>query len=146
MAVGIAVGAGIAEPIARAIEADFRLMGYLFFIGPAYCLITGAALVSPEAPRRFLLPPAALLSGAILGLSIPLVNSRPTEIEFAAGALAAGLALVLVPLLLLSRVEWAGLRIVGRVFGSWLIALGLMLIGLQVARVSPAVASYIGLI
>jgi hypothetical protein len=147
MAFGIVVGAGLAEPIARAIETDFRLMGYLFFIGPAYCLVTGAALVSPDAVRRLLLPVAALLSGAILGLSIPLVNPRAAEIEFATGALLAGLALVLVPLMLLAQVQWPGLRIIGRILGSWLIALGLMQIGLQIARIQPdaAAAAYIGL-
>jgi hypothetical protein len=151
----IGLGAVLAQPLARAIEADFRAMHYLFLVGPAYCMATGLALLAPARLRPFALALVAVFSGAVLGLVVPLNQPTLAEVEFAAGAVATGIGLALVPLLLLLGLEWPGLRIVMRILGSWLVAIGIMLAGLELARIKgtadgsmPALlpSAYIGLI
>jgi hypothetical protein len=77
---------------------------------------------------------AGLCSGMILGLGIGPGSLGPTGVEYAAGVLLAGAGLLVLPPLLLQSFEGGWRAIAGRIFGSWLLAIGFMLVGLEIAR------------
>jgi hypothetical protein len=104
----------------------------LLLIGPACCAITGLALVSPAAVRAWLLPPGTLASAVVLGMVMNFSDPTVEEQGFAAGAILCGVWLVAVPYLLWRRFEQPWFHIPGRIFGSWLIAIGVMIGALYV--------------
>ncbi len=99
------------------------------FIGPLCCVVIGLALASPAGLRGWTVPTAAALSGAGLGFLIALHGPATGDGRFFGGAAAAGLWLIMIPPLLLRRVDASWLTIGGRVVASWLIAIGLLLGG-----------------
>jgi hypothetical protein len=134
LAFGIGTGAVLGEQLAAMIEENAGVAGYAILIGPIYCAATGVALTVPAALRHLALPLAALSAGVVLGLPIVADSLSRAQVEFSAGALLAGIGLVLVPLLLLRPFAWSGVAIAGRILGAWLIAIGLMLLTLELTR------------
>ena len=96
--------------------------------------MTGVALAAPAALRAWALPPAALAAGVALGLPIVADSMSRAQVEFTTGALLSGIGLVLAPLLLLWPLVWSGAIIAGRILGAWLIAIGLMLLTVELIR------------
>jgi hypothetical protein len=111
------------------ITAAPGLHSLFVYIGPLCCVAAGLALASPAGLRAWTVSAAAALSGAALGFLIALHNPAIGDVRFSSGAAAAGLWLVAAPPVLLRHVDGSWLAIGGRVFASWLIAMGLMLGG-----------------
>jgi hypothetical protein len=129
--VGLGLGAVAGARIAAAIEEDFTLVTYLFMLGPLFCLAVGGALVAPTGVRVFALPAAALLSGLVLAVGLLAELPGALGAEYLAGAALAIFAAILVPLLILRDIRSPGLSVATRIAGSWLIAIGLMLLALE---------------
>jgi hypothetical protein len=130
---GLGLGGIVADRLAAAIEADFTLIRYVFLVGPTYCVVTGLALLAPAAARTWTVPVATMSAGTVLGLGIGGGYLGLANAEFAAGVVLAGACAVVLPLLLLRRFEGGWHGIVGRIFGSWLVAIGLMVGGLELS-------------
>jgi hypothetical protein len=99
------------------------------YIGPLCCVTAGMALASPAGLRAWTVSAAAAWSGAALGILIALHNPSTGDLRFSSGAAAVGLWLIAAPPVLLRHVDGSWLTIGGRVFASWLMAIGLMLGG-----------------
>jgi hypothetical protein len=96
--------------------------------GPISCLAVGVVLAAPTGLRSWLLFPAAIMVGAMLAIGIKLVDPSFHDPDFLRGALAASLWLVGAVGLTVHLVHARWLGIAARIFGSWLIAIGLMLV------------------
>jgi hypothetical protein len=129
--VGGSVGCLAGARLAAMIEEDFTIAAYLFMIGPLQCLVVGIALLAPQGWRATSLPFAAAACGAVLGIGALADLPGAFGTEYLAGAALAVLSLMLVPSLLLREVRWPGLAVVTRIAGSWLTAIGLMLLALE---------------
>jgi hypothetical protein len=129
--VGLGLGAVAGARIATAIEEDFTLVTYLFTLGPLLCLAVGGALVAPRTVRGFASPAAAFLSGLVLAVGLLAELPGALGAEYLAGSALAILAAILVPLLILRDIRSPGLSVATRIAGSWLIAIGLMLLALE---------------
>jgi hypothetical protein len=130
---GLGLGGIVADRLAVAIEADFTLIRYVFLVGPTYCVVTGLALLAPAAARTWTVPVATMSAGTVLGLAIGGGYLGLANAEFAAGVVLAGACAVVLPLLLLRWFEGGWHGIAGRIFGSWLVAIGLMVGGLELS-------------
>lgn len=95
--------------------------------GPVSCLAVGVVLAVPPGLRSWLLPPAAVVTGAMLAVGIKLVDPSFHDPDFLRGALAASLWLVAAVGLTVHLISGRWLGIAVRIFGSWLVAIGLML-------------------
>ena len=124
-ALGLLGEARLLSPMAAVPDLHFLFV----FIGPLCCIAIGLALVSPAGLRAATVPAAAALSGAALGFLAALHDPTPGDGWFSGGAAAAGLWLIAAPAVLLRHVDGAWLTIGGRIFASWLIAMGLLLGG-----------------
>jgi hypothetical protein len=134
---GILSGSFISDWIASAISAHPSLVGYALLTGPACSVIVGMALAAPRRLALWLTPPAALLSGAALGLVVNFNDPSFAQWAFAGGAVLAGLWLVMPPLLTWRHFARSWFSIFGRIFGSWLIAIGAMLAAAQLIPRPP---------
>jgi hypothetical protein len=117
----------------------------LRLIGPLACLVVGVTLVSPERTRRWLRALAAVGLGALLALAIKLDDPSFHDPNFPRGAIAATIWLAsAVGLTGRSFAQpWLGTAV--RIFGSWLIAIGLLLGGAALApRAGPGKPSVSG--
>ena len=96
--------------------------------GPVSCFLVGIVLAAPPRLRSWLLPPAAVVMGAMLAVDVKLVDPSFHDPDFLRGALVASAWLVgAVSLTVhLVRARWLGIAV--RILGSWLIAIGLMLV------------------
>lgn len=96
--------------------------------GPVSCFAVGIVLAAPPGLRSWLLPPAAIVMGAMLAVDIKLVDPSFHDPDFLRGALVASAWLVgAIGLTVhLVRTRWLGIAV--RILGSWLIAIGLMLV------------------
>jgi hypothetical protein len=95
--------------------------------GPLSCLAAGLILVAPGRVRSWLLPPAAIIIGAMLAIGIELVDPSFHDPNFLIGAIAVSVWLVAAVGLTGHLCNLLGFRIALRIVGSWLIAIGLML-------------------
>lgn len=97
--------------------------------GPLGGLVAGIALAVPGRVRGGILLPAALVIGAQLGLAVTLNGPGLDDGEFTGAAIGTALWLTVAVALTWRRFERPWFGIAGRIFGSWLIAIGLMLGG-----------------
>jgi hypothetical protein len=104
-----------------------NLLLVLGLIGPICCVVCGLGLVAPARPRGWLMPLAAAISGLALGFFVALDDPSDMGRQFIGGAVLAACWLLLAPPALLWPIRGAWLRIGGRIFASWLIAIGVML-------------------
>ncbi|HXP76715.1 MAG TPA: hypothetical protein VN823_21450 [Stellaceae bacterium] len=95
--------------------------------GPVSCLAVGVLLAAPHWLRSWLLPPAAILVGAMHAVGIKLVDPSFHDPDFLHGAIAASVWLVVAVGLTVHLCHRPWLDIAVRILGSWLIAIGLML-------------------
>jgi hypothetical protein len=104
---------------------------FINMIGPFICMLSGLALLCPTQVWRFLFPLLSFLLGAGFGLFIGLNTPRGTgEIIFALSAEAAGLWVLVSSFTLRKLCQKPWLDVVDKIFGSWLLAGGILLIGL----------------
>ena len=107
--------------------------------GPIACLAAGLVLAAPERAQFWLLPAAAVVIGAMLAVALKLVDPSFHDPNFLRGALAAAVWLVAAIALIGRRQAPSWLAIAVRIFGSWLIAIGLMLgAAIMIPRSAPA--------
>jgi hypothetical protein len=133
-AAAIPAGGLFAAWLAAATTNPLLPLGYVLALGPSGSVVTGLVLVAPAALRRWMLPFAALLCGAGLGLVVDIAGATPQELRFAAGAILAGCWILSVPILLWRGFARNWFPIAARIFGSWLIAVGAMLGALVLIR------------
>lgn len=143
-ALGIASGSFISDWMGTAVAKNVWLASYVLLIDPISCVVAGVALAAPRKLANLLTPPAVLIIGASLGLVVDLGEPDFSRLAFAAGAVLAGLWLVIAPLLTWRSFERPWLAIAARIFGSWLIAIGAMLAAAQLIppRLSPEEAGF----
>jgi hypothetical protein len=108
-------------------------LGRFRLIGPLACLAVGVALAAPRWIRRWVLAPAAVGLGVLLALAADISDPGVHQAGFPLGAIAAILWLVSAVALTGRRFArpWLGTAV--RIFGSWLIAIGLLLGGVALA-------------
>jgi hypothetical protein len=124
---GLGLGLAGRDGLIGAVVSGPATTGRLALPGPIACLAAGVALAVGDRLRPWVLPPAALVIGAMLAVAIKLVDPGFHDPSFLRGAFAAGLWLV-AAIALTGRLcgrSWFGIAV--RILGSWLIAIGLML-------------------
>jgi hypothetical protein len=124
---GLWLGFVAREWLIAALVSGSKTAGRLGLPGPISCLAGGLVLAISERHRPWLLPPMAIIIGAMLAIAIKLVDPSFHDPNFIRGAIAASVWLVAVPALTGRRLDWPWFRIAIRILGSWLIAIGLML-------------------
>jgi len=138
----LTLAAGIVGGIAG--EADLAnsawVADHLFVLalpGPIACVIAGLALALPLIVQQWALPILAAGFGFLIGVAIGLAAPAGYTVGFAAGGALGGLWIAVTPALLFPpvRVGWA--RILVRILGSWLIAIGIMLGGTRLIAARP---------
>lgn len=113
---------------------------HLFLTGPVSALAAGLLLILPARARLWILPVAAMLIGAMLGVATTLTD--PTLHDPAISMIATLIAFWIMAAIGLSgRAFWYGwFPIAARILGSWLIAIGLLLGGAAIAAKPPVLA------
>jgi hypothetical protein len=91
------------------------------------CLGAGTVLVLPRWFCRWLLAPAAALMGTMTALGIVLADPSFHDPNFPRGGIVAAIWLIAAVGLTVRALDRPWLKIAARIFGSWLIAIGLML-------------------
>jgi len=124
---GIWLGLAAREWLVATIFSAPGTASRLALPGPVSCLATGLILAAPERLRVWLLPPAALVIGATLAVGVEIVDPSFRDPRFLRGALAASAWLALAIGFTARLLDRPWLRIAIRIFGSWLIAIGLLL-------------------
>lgn len=123
-AIGIVGGLFAEDGLLRVLDTVPRAATNLFLTGPLSYLAAGAALISSAHLRSYVTPVGAAIFGAMLGLTIKLTDPSLHEPAFTWTQVLIAfwiVAAVSLPL----RTLWRGwFPIFGRVFGSWLIAIG----------------------
>jgi hypothetical protein len=99
---------------------------HLFQTGPISYLAVGAALVPGARLRRWLLPIAAFVAGAMLALVIMLTDPSLREPVYTWLPALVAFWLVAAVALTLRAFRRAWFPIFGRILGSWLLAIGLL--------------------
>jgi hypothetical protein len=99
---------------------------YLFLTGPISCLAIGLALIPGARLRLWLLPIAALIEGAMLALAIFLTDPSLHDPTFLWASLLAAFWAVATVVLTLQAYWHRWFAIIGRIFGSWLLAIGFL--------------------
>jgi hypothetical protein len=135
-AVGIPVGGVVADGFAAIASTRPSMIGYIFLVGPACCVLVGMGLAAPPEIARWVAPPVALIMGSALGLVIDFGDS--TKWPFPAGAILAGLWIAIATLLSSRAFERPWLVVASRILGSWLIAIGAMLFAAQLIPRPPS--------
>ncbi len=126
-ALGLWLGFEYRDLLINAVVSGAATRVRLGLPGPVACLAIGVVLAAPPWLRSWLLPPAAIVAGAMLAIGIKLVDPSFHDPDFLRGALAASLWLVGAVALTLHLFHRRWLGIAVRILGSWLIAIGLML-------------------
>ena len=133
-AAAIPAGGLFAAWLSAATSNPLFPLGYVLAIGPAGALLTGVVLIAPVVMRLWLMPFAALLCGAGLGLVVDITGASQRDWYFAAGAILAGCWILGAPVLLCRGVTRAWFPTASRIFGSWLVAIGALLAALVLIR------------
>lgn len=102
-------------------------------IGPLSCLVAGLSLAAADRFRVWILLQAAPILGATLGVAIKLNDPGFDDVSYAAAAGATALWLAVAVALTWRLFARPWFRIAGRVFASWLVAIGVILGGAMLA-------------
>jgi hypothetical protein len=125
--VGLWLGFAFRDALINAALSGPAATARLGLPSPISCLFVGLALASPQRLRSWLLPPAAMVAGAMLAVAVKLSDPSFHDPDYVRGAIgAAAWSVAAVGLTInAGRRPWLG--IATRILGSWLIAIGLML-------------------
>jgi len=99
---------------------------HLFLTGPIAYLAIGLALVPGERLLPWLLPTAAVVAGAMLSLAIMLTDPSLHDPAFTWTPVLAAFWIVAAVSLTLQALRRGWFPILGRILGSWLVAIGLL--------------------
>jgi hypothetical protein len=108
--------------------------------GPLVCMLAGLALALPLGLQSWILPALAAAAGILVGLAIGLATPASEAFAFASGAALGSLWIAAIPVLVFPPIRAGWARILTRIVGSWLIAIGVMLGGLRVIAAKPHLA------
>jgi hypothetical protein len=135
---GIPLGSPIEHRllVERALSPVFA--GYVVLVGPACCVLAAVSLAIPGRLRIWIMPTAAILVGSTLGFLAALHNPSAGDPKFSLGAAATGLWLISLAPAVLRQLRSSWLTIGGRIFASWLAAIGLMLGGAKLVTLQGA--------
>ena len=136
---GMAVGIVAEYQVAN---SEF-VAGHLFLLnlpGPLVCVLAGLALALPLRLQSWALPVLSGTVGILSGLAVGLAAPAGEFAAFTGGAALAGLWIAALPVLLFPTIRAGWARILTRIVGSWLIAIGLMLGGLRIITAQPKLA------
>jgi hypothetical protein len=124
--IGIAGGFFAQDWLLSLLAAIPQASSHGFMTGPISFVIVGVVLLTGARLRSWLLPPAAIVVGTALALAIKLTDPslQYTTIRWA-GTLV-GLWMVVAVSLTVRAFRRNWFNIFGRVFGSWLIAIGFL--------------------
>ena len=138
--VGLWLGFACRDWLINAVVSGSATTGRLGLPGPISCLFVGLVLAAPPWFRAWLLPPTAILVGAMLAIGIKLADPSFHDPNFLRGGLAAGVWLVAAVGLTVDLCYRPWLGIAMRILGSWLIAIGLML-GVSIFVSRPSIGA-----
>jgi hypothetical protein len=139
-AVGLWLGFDYRDWLINAVISGPSTTARLGLPGPISCLCAGLLLAAPRRLRAWLLPPTAIVIGAMLAIGIKLVDPSFHDPNFLRGAVAAGLWLVGAVAFTVHLCDRPCVGIAIRILGSWLIAIGLML-GASILVPRPAIGA-----
>jgi hypothetical protein len=125
-AIGIAGGLFAEDKLLWMLDMVPRAATNLFLTGPLSYLAAGAALLSSAHMRSYVTPAAAAIFGAMLALTIKLTDPSLHEPAFTWTPVLAGLWIVATISLTVRAFRQHWFSVFGRVFGSWLMAIGLL--------------------
>jgi hypothetical protein len=97
-----------------------------FVTGPIASTVVGIALVAGNNLRRWLLPPAALVAGVMQALAIVVTDPSLHDPTNRISGVLIAIWIVSAISLSLRTVRRAWFEVASRIFGSWLIAIGLL--------------------
>ena len=138
--IGLWLGFAFRDWLINAVVSGSATTGRLGLPGPISCLFVGLVLAAPQRLRVWLLPPAAILVGAMLAIGIKLVDPSFHDPNFLRGGVAAGVWLVGAVGLTVHLCYRPWLDVAMRILGSWLIAIGLLL-GVSIFVSRPSIGS-----
>ena len=113
---------------------------HLFLTGPISSIAAGLLLIAPKRAKAWLAAPAALLIGAMLAIIIALTDPTLNNTEVSIVGVALGLWVVTVTALSVQAFYRSWFVIALRIFGSWLLAIGLLYGGASLVK-RPALPS-----
>jgi len=127
---GLALGLSLEDRLLD-FFTDSGWLSALSLLGPLSCVIVGIALISSGSLRAWILAPAAVAFGTAFGFAVGLNDTSIDDWGYATGATITGLWLASLSMMLARRFEGAWIQIAARILGSWLMAIGVMLGGVQ---------------
>jgi len=123
---GIAAALAAEDRLLASLDHIPRAATHLFYTGPMTYLAAGIALIGGARWRDWLAPAAALIFGAMIGLTIKLTDPSLHEPAFTVTPLLIAFWIPIAVMLTL-RGFWRGwFPVFGRILGSWLTAIGLL--------------------
>jgi hypothetical protein len=125
-ALGVAGGLVAPDRLLAILDLVPRAATHLFFTGPISYLAAGAALVAGTRWREWLTPPAALIFGAMLALTITMTDPSLHEAAYTWTPVLIAFWIVAAVALTLNAFWRGWFTIFGRILGSWLLAIGLL--------------------
>ena len=125
--VGLWLGFAFRDALINAVISGPAATARLGLPGPISCLFVGLLLASPQRLRSWLLPPTAIVAGAMLAIAVKLADPSFHDPDYIRGAIAAAAWSVAAVGLTIYAYRRPWLAIATRILGSWLIAIGLML-------------------
>ena len=126
LAIGIVGGLSAEDWLLSMLDAVPRAATHQFLTGPISYLAAGFALVSSAHLRPYVTPAAAAIFGAMLALTIKLTDPSLHDPAFTWTPMLAGLWIVAAITLTVRAFRQHWFSVFGRVFGSWLMAIGLL--------------------
>jgi hypothetical protein len=99
---------------------------HLFLTEPFSYLAAGLALIAGKDWRRWVTPPAALIFGAMIGLTIKLTDPSLHEPAFSWLPTLTSCWIIAAVMLTLRAFSRGWFAVFGRILGSWFIAIGLL--------------------
>jgi hypothetical protein len=123
---GIFAGFFAHERFATLLAGVPQAAGQEFLSGPVSCLAVGLALAPNAKLRGFLVPLAAAVAGAMLALAIKVTDPSLHDATVSVAGLLIGLWIVAGVALTLRGFRRTWFTVAARIYGSWLIAIGLL--------------------
>jgi hypothetical protein len=125
-ALGVACGLFAQDRLLALLDFIPGAATHMFLTEPISYLAAGAALIASARWRAWLAPAAAPVFGAMLGLTIRLTDPSLHEPAFTWMPLLAACWIVATVTLTLRAFRRGWFSTFGRIFGSWLLAIGLL--------------------
>jgi hypothetical protein len=123
---GLAFGFAFYEPLLAPLWAFPKAAESNFFTGPAAALAAGFALIAPQRPRVWLLPPFALITGTAAALAIVVTDPTIRDPSNRIAGVLIAVWLTAAVALTVPAFYRAWFDTAGRILGSWLVAIALL--------------------